>query len=290
MELTSFMSKGRSKQTWKSPFLRGLLPLDKKTFPNEVIAGLTLAAIAIPEVMGYTRIAGTPVVTGIYTILFPVIVFALFGASRHLVIGADSATAAILAHAIIPLAAIGSPEYMSYVYLLSIMVGVLLLICRLLRLGFIGKFLSRTVLAGFLTGVGILVTLGQVGGMLGIQASGDGMLAEFCNALPQLPQTNLYAAMIAGVTLAIITVPGLFSKKFAWLKKVPWALVAACGFNFSWIFADPCGQQPLVRGRNFRRIAAVYHSEYIDGQNRGTASRRSDNCSCYHYAKCRYRL
>jgi high affinity sulfate transporter 1 len=220
------MAQGRSKQNRKSPFLRGLLPIDKKAFPSEVIAGLTLAAIAIPEVMGYTRIAGTPVVTGIYTILFPVIIFALFGASRHLVIGADSATAAILAHAIIPLAAIGSPEYMSYVYLLSIMVGVLLLVCRLLRLGFIGKFLSRTVLAGFLAGIGVLVALGQLGGMLGIQATGDGLLAEFLNTLTQLSQTNLYAAAVAGATLAIIVVPGLLGKKFAWLKKIPWPLIA----------------------------------------------------------------
>ncbi len=220
------MAQGRSKQSRKSLLLRGLLPLDKKAFPSEVIAGLTLAAIAIPEVMGYTRIAGMPVVTGIYTILFPVIIFALFGASRHLVIGADSATAAILAHAILPLAAIGSAEYLSYVCLLSIIVGVLLLACRLLRLGFIGKFLSRTVLAGFLMGVGILVALGQFGGMLGIPASGDGMLAEFGNALLKLPETNIYAAIVAGATLAIITVPGLLGKKFTRLKKIPWPLIA----------------------------------------------------------------
>ena len=284
------MAKGRSKQNRKSPFLRGLLPLDKKAFPSEVIAGLTLAAIAIPEVMGYTRIAGTPVVTGIYTILFPVIIFALFGASRHLVIGADSATAAILAHAIIPLAAIGSPEYLSYVYLLSIMVGVLLLVCRLLRLGFIGKFLSRTVLAGFLTGVGVLVALGQVGGMLGIHATGDGMLAEFGGALTQLPQTNLYAALVAGATLAIIAVPGLLGKKFTWLKKNPVASCCARYLNYRRILADSRGRQPAVRWEYSGRIAASCDPRRIYGQDHVPAPRRPDDRSGYHYAKRRHRL
>jgi MFS superfamily sulfate permease-like transporter len=79
------------------PFLQGVLPIKASQIPTELIAGLTLAALAIPEVMGYTKIAGTPVIFGLYTILIPMILFSLFGSSRHLVVGADSATAAILA-------------------------------------------------------------------------------------------------------------------------------------------------------------------------------------------------
>src|SRR4051794_8364225 len=77
--------------------LQGLAPLDRKRVPAAVLAGVTLAALGIPEVMGYTKIAGMPVITGLYTILIPIAVFALLGSSRHLVVGADSATAAILA-------------------------------------------------------------------------------------------------------------------------------------------------------------------------------------------------
>ena len=77
--------------------LGGLLPLDPARLPSDMIAGATLAALAIPEVMGYTKIAGTPVITGLYTLLLPIVAFAIFGSSRHLVVGADSATAAILA-------------------------------------------------------------------------------------------------------------------------------------------------------------------------------------------------
>ena len=73
------------------PVLQGVLPLDLAQLPREIIAGVTLAALAIPEVMGYTKISGTPVITGLYTILIPTALFAVFGSSRHLVVGADSA-------------------------------------------------------------------------------------------------------------------------------------------------------------------------------------------------------
>ena len=79
------------------PILQGVLPITAARIPAELLAGITLAAIAIPEVMGYTKISGTPVITGLYTMLIPTALFAVFGSySRHLVVGADSATAAIL--------------------------------------------------------------------------------------------------------------------------------------------------------------------------------------------------
>ena len=85
----------------RSRLLQGVLPINPSQVPHEIIAGLTLAALAIPEVMGYTKISGTPVITGLYTILIPTALFAIFGSSRHLVVAADSATAAILAAALV---------------------------------------------------------------------------------------------------------------------------------------------------------------------------------------------
>src|SRR5438552_17560936 len=78
------------------PLLAGIRPYERSWLSQDVLAGITLAALAIPEVMGYTKIAGTPVITGLYTILIPVVGFALLGSSRHLVVGGDSATAAIM--------------------------------------------------------------------------------------------------------------------------------------------------------------------------------------------------
>ena len=136
-----------------SPILQGLLPLQAGQVPAEIIAGLTLAALAIPEVLGYTKIAGTPVVTGLYTMLIPTALFALFGSSRHLVVGADSATAAILAAGLVGIASVGTDEYVALAAVLALMAAGFLIVARVIGLGFMADFLSRTVLIGFLTGV-----------------------------------------------------------------------------------------------------------------------------------------
>ena len=146
------------------PLLQGMRPFEKKRLPMEIVAGITLACLAIPEVMGYTSIAGMPVITGLYTILLPVILFALLGSSRHLVVGADSASAAIMFAGLSGLAAVASPHYVALAGMTALIVGAFLLLARILRLGFLADFLSRTVLIGFLTGVGIQVACGQFSG------------------------------------------------------------------------------------------------------------------------------
>src|SRR5437763_12009345 len=88
-------------------------PLSWKGALRDVLAGVTLASMNIPQVLGYTRIAGTPVVTGLYTVLLPPLAFAAFGSSRHLVVAADSATAAILSGSLPPMAEVGSDKYVA---------------------------------------------------------------------------------------------------------------------------------------------------------------------------------
>ena len=136
--------------------------LPKAGLHRELIAGITLAALAIPEVMAYAKIAGTPVITGLYTMLIPVILFALVGSSKHLVVGADSATAAMLSVGLAGMAAAGSSEYIALAGALAFLSALLLLLARLFRLGFLANFLSRTVLIGFLTGVGAQVAMAQI--------------------------------------------------------------------------------------------------------------------------------
>ena len=152
--------------------LRGVLPVRRSMVAGDVTAGLTLAALGIPEVLGYARIAGMPVATGLYTLLLPMAAFAVLGSSRHLVVGADSATAAILAAALTGLAAAGSPRYIRLAGLAALLTGGLLLLARLVRLGFLANFLSRTVLVGFLTGVGIQVAVSQLPDMSGVTVTG----------------------------------------------------------------------------------------------------------------------
>jgi sulfate permease, SulP family len=206
----------------KSFLLQGVLPVQRGTLLRDTLAGITLAALSIPEVMGYTRIIGTPVITGLYTLVFPVLAFSLLGSSRHLVVAADSATAAIVASGLAGMAAVASPEYVSLTCLVALLSGGLILLARLFQLGFLANFLSRTVLIGFLTGVGVQVAIGQLDGMLGIDKVPGGLKGLLYIA-QHLGETNQTCAIIAAVVLVAIV--GL-----EWLApRLPGALLTVIG-------------------------------------------------------------
>lgn len=205
------------------PLLAGVLPITPAQIPADIIGGITLAALAIPEVMGYTKIAGTPVVTGLYTLLIPMALFAIFGASRHLVVAADSATAAIMAAGLAGLAASGSPQYMGYAGVLALLAGAFLILARVVRLGFLADFLSRTVLIGFLTGVGIQVAAGQISGMLGIPGGSGDTVHKLLADLQQLGKANPYALVVSMAVLAIV----IGARRIN--RRVPGALIAVLG-------------------------------------------------------------
>ncbi|WP_342636328.1 SulP family inorganic anion transporter, partial [Staphylococcus aureus] len=117
--------------------------------------------------------------------------YALLGSSRHLVVGADSATAAIMAAGLAGLAPIASPQYIQLAGLLAIMTAGFLLVARLLRPGFLANFLSRSVLIGFLTGVGIQVAIGQVASMFGVsEGTGRGPIMKFFRTLGNIPDAS----------------------------------------------------------------------------------------------------
>ncbi|MGB8384827.1 MAG: SulP family inorganic anion transporter, partial [Dermatophilaceae bacterium] len=180
--------------------------------------------MAIPETMGYTTIAQTPVVTGLYTIIFPTIAFALLGSSRLLVVGADSATAAIMAAGLAGLGIAGltpnSAEWLAWASLVALVGGGLLILARLLKLGFLGDFLSASVLIGFLTGVGIQVLTGQIPDMLGIHKGTGTWFQQQWYTITHAVDANGPTLAYAAATLIII----LGCKRFA--PKVPGAVLA----------------------------------------------------------------
>jgi high affinity sulfate transporter 1 len=201
----------------------GILPLDRARIPVDVLGGVTLAALAIPETMGYTKIAGMPVITGLYTILLPIAVFAIFGSSRHLVVGADSASAAILAAGLAGMAATGSSQYVALAGLVALLSALYLIIARLVHLGFLADFLSRTVLVGFLTGVGIQVAAGQVGGMFGVPEGTGGTLRKLWGTLQNLGDTSWWTLGVSVVVAAVI-----LGTKYV-EQVIPGALIAVVG-------------------------------------------------------------
>jgi SulP family sulfate permease len=203
--------------------LGGLLPFKPRGALKDAFAGLTLASMNIPQVLGYTRIAGTPIVTGLYTVLLPLVAFALFGSSRHLVVAADSATAAIFSSALSRMAPLASDKYMALVGMLTLMTAGLLLLARIFKLGFLADFLSRTVLVGFLTGVGIQVGIAMLGGMLGVNVVSHRTLDQLWALLRGAPSFNAQSTGLSIFVVASI----LLGRRFA--PRFPVSLVVVVG-------------------------------------------------------------
>src|SRR5450755_4553594 len=206
------------------PVMGGLLPVQRSKITADVVAGFTLAAVSIPVSLGYAKIAGMPVVTGLYTLLLPMAVFAIFGSSRHLVVGADSATAAILGAALAGLAVAGSPQYVRLAGLAALLTGAMLLVARLARLGFLANFLSRTVLVGFLTGVGIQVAAGQLPDMLGVTAAGGQTLPKLADTVRVLPHVHWADVAVSIAVIAVVVVARWISRRIK--RRIPGVLIA----------------------------------------------------------------
>ena len=187
------------------------------------LAGVQLAAMNIPQALGYTKIAGMPVVTGFYTLLLPMLAFAVFGSSRYLVVAADSATAAILAGGLSPMAAVTSARYVALAGAVALLTAGFLLLARILKLGFLADFLSQTVLVGFLTGIGFQVGIAVFGGMLGLEIESHKTVRQLIEIYRDLAQVHLPT-----VALSVVIVAGVFA--IAWIApKVPGPLIAVAG-------------------------------------------------------------
>jgi sulfate permease, SulP family len=201
----------------------GLWPFRPREAGRDALAGVTLASMNIPQVLGYTRIAGTPVVTGLYTVLLPLVVFAVFGSSRHLVVAADSATAAIFSSSLSHMATPASEKYMALVGMVALLTAGFLLLARIFKLGFLADFLSRTVLVGFLTGVGFQVGIAMLGDMVGVEAPSHRTLIQAKEVLQGLPRLNLPTLGLSALVASSI----LLGHRFA--PRLPVSLVAVVG-------------------------------------------------------------
>lgn len=212
----------------------GLRPIARAGAVRDALAGATLAAMNVPQALGYARIAGMPVITGLYTLLLPLVAFAGLGSSRYLVVAADSATAAILAGRLSQIAPIASEHYVALAGLVALLTAGVLLLARLLDLGFIADFLSQTVLVGFLTGVGFQVGIAMLGEMLGVPVNSNRTVAQLAQVVRGLPQLHVPTFCLAAAVVAIVLVFNRFAPRLPGpLFVVVGTIAASAAFDFS---------------------------------------------------------
>jgi sulfate permease, SulP family len=211
----------------------GLRPFNRKSVLRDAFAGVTLASMNIPQVLGYARIAGMPVVTGLYTVLLPVLAFAVFGSSRHLVVAADSATAVIFSGSLSSMATPASAKYVALVGMVAILAAGILFLAWIFKLGFLADFLAHTVLVGFLTGVGIQVGIAMLGDMLGVTVHSRQTLVQGWEVLQNLSRSNLAVVALSALVVGGILIGNrLFPRLPCSLFAVVATIAASAAFNF----------------------------------------------------------
>jgi len=231
-----------SRISWPRPFV-GLRGITLADVPREVSAGFTLAALMIPLNIGYAQVAGLPPVAGLYAAIIPLAIFALFTSSRYLVTSPDASIAGLVGAALVAFAAPGDPLRLQYALAMAVICGLLFLVFWVFRLAFLANFLSRAVMVGFITGLGIEVFTNQVRKILAaphVADAGSGVLAaaeqlhgamassvntegyflELVALFDSIPRTNLWSVAI-GVSAFLIV---RLMKRYA--PKIPGALVA----------------------------------------------------------------
>ena len=179
---------------------------DRSWLLSDMGAGLSVAAIALPVGIAYADLAGVPAVVGMYSAIFPLLAYALFGSSRQLMTGPDAATCIIVAASLGPLAG-GDPErYLALMVLLSLMTGFLFVFAGLSRLGFIANFLSQPILTGYLNGIALIIIVGQLQKLLGYSGEAQEFFPKLAEFIDKLDQSHLPTLMLGIGLLAVLVV------------------------------------------------------------------------------------
>ena len=240
----------------------GLRPFDRRQALRDCWAGVNLASINLPQVLGYARIAGMPVVTGFYTLLLPLVGFAVFGSSRHLVVAADSATAAIIAGSLSQSAIPGSGHYAALAGLVALLTGGYLLLARIFKLGFLADFLSRTVLVGFLTGVGFQVGIAMLGDMFGVVTTSRYSLIQLWQIGANLGHPHFLTLALSSLVATAILLGNRFAPRWPLsLVAVVLTIVASQALHLAELGVAVVG--PITGGLPSIRLPRVSWSEVL---------------------------
>jgi high affinity sulfate transporter 1 len=211
------------------PLVRSLRSYSGERLRVDVVAGLTVAALSVPAAMAYAEVAGLPLSAGLYGLLLPVLAYAFLGSSPRVVIGPEGAVSLLVASSLAPLAAAGSPEYTALAGALAIAVGVVFLAARLVRIGWIADYFSQSVLVGYITGVAILMILGQFGKLVGLSSQYDKAIRATVDIVSRIGEANPQTVVVAVLSLGLL----VLLRRLA--PRAPGALVVvALSILMSW--------------------------------------------------------
>ncbi len=200
--------------------LKPLAGLTRRNLGQEVLAGVTLLAIAIPLNIGYAQIAGLPPTAGLYALIIPTVVYALVVSSRQVVASPDAAAAALVASSVGGLAVAGSDDYAALAMAQAIICGIMLIAMSVFRLGFLANFLSKPILVGFVGGLALDILVSQIAKMLGVDiASGGEFVEKLTGLITGLGTANGWSILLSFSAVAVL----LLGRRLA--RAVPWALV-----------------------------------------------------------------
>ena len=200
------------------PCLEWARQYDREAAGKDGLAAVIVTLMLIPQSLAYAMLAGLPPVTGLYASILPLLAYTLFGTSRALAVGPVAVVSLMTAAALGPLFATGSAEYAGAALLLAMLSGLILLLMAVLRLGFLANFLSHPVISGFISASGILIALGQLKHILGIQASGEHAPQLLQGLIVGLPDTHLPTLAIGASCLAFLFV--VRSRLSPWLQAI----------------------------------------------------------------------
>ncbi|WP_348787014.1 SulP family inorganic anion transporter [Leifsonia sp. NPDC080035] len=200
--------------------LRPLAGLTPRNAFREVLAGVTLLAIAVPLNIGYAQIAGLPATAGLYALIVPAVLYALTVSSRQLVASPDAAAAALVASSLGGLAVAGHQDYITLALAQALICGVMFLACSFFKLGFLANFLSKPILVGFVGGLALDILVSQAAKMLGVKIdSGGEFIEKLTGLVTGLPGLNVWSVLISAGALIVL----LVGRRIA--AAVPWALI-----------------------------------------------------------------
>lgn len=183
--------------------LPSILRYKKSYLRHDIITALLIAVVNVPNALAFSVIVGLPPETGLYTTIIGALVFGLLGYSHRLVVGADSATAILLASGAALVAQTGTPEYVNVIAAMTLLSGVLLLLLGLFKFGFLADLVSRPVMIGFMAGVGVQLIVTQIPALLGLKASG-GFWSHLASITAQAGSINWMTATLALLVLGVV--------------------------------------------------------------------------------------